>query len=164
MPRGGHSRSGPPPQPDSFRSGTGTNGNAWIPLTVPTEPTPAWPLGTPTEQEAALWADLWSRPPASVWPRFHLTRDVATYVRTLLAFEHGGHSNAALGALVLRLADQLGLTVSGAHPTKWTYPDPQRTRPASVTALPGGRGRSTAKDRWRQLSAAQPADDDKPPF
>ena len=163
MPSGGHSRSGPPPQPDSFRSGTGTSGNAWIPLTAPTEPAPAWPLGTPTEEEAALWADLWSRPPASVWPRFHLTRDVATYVRTLLAFEHGGHSNAALGALVQRLADQLGLTVAGAHRNRWTYPAPQRTRPASVTPINGGAGRtrtrSSAKDRHRQIPAgtADPA-------
>jgi hypothetical protein len=168
MPRGGHSRSGPPPQPDSFRSGTKTSGNAWIPLTTPTEPAPVWPLGKATEQEAALWADLWSRPPASVWPQFHLTRDVATYVRTLLAFESGGHRNAALGALVQRLADQLGLTVAGAHRNKWTYPDPAHTRPATVTALPGDRGRprSSAKERFAVLPAAyQAADADDPaPF
>src|SRR5688500_18619286 len=128
MPSGGHSRSGPAPDPTSFRQGA-VDSTGWTSLTAPTEPAPAWPLGQPTEEEAALWADLWSRPPASVWPRFCLTRDVATYVRTLLAFEKGGHSNAALGALVQRLADQLGLTVGGAARNKWTYPAPQRPPP-----------------------------------
>jgi hypothetical protein len=106
------------------------------------------------------------RHPASVWPRFFLTRDVATYVRTLLAFEHGGHSNAALGALAQRLADQLGLTVADAHRNRWTYPDPARTRPATVHALPGGRGRprSSAKERFAVLPAAYQPADDEPPF
>jgi hypothetical protein len=178
MPSGGHARSGPPSDPNSLSNGTGTGSGAWIHLTVPTEPAPAWPLGEPTDAEAALWLDLWSRPPASVWPRFFLTREVATYVRTLLAFENGGHRNAALGALVQRLADQLGLTVAGAHRNRWAYPDPARTRPATVHALPGGRAsvrdrladqgihvnapqrpRSSAKDRHRQIPAgsADPA-------
>jgi hypothetical protein len=119
-------------------------------------------MGEATELEAALWADLWSRPPASVWPRFHLTRDVATYVRTLLAFERGGHANAALGSLTQRLADQLGLTVAGAHRNRWTFPDPAKSRSASVTALDGGRPRSSARDRFRRIDTA-PAADDQPP-
>ncbi len=115
----------------------------------PTEAAPAWPLGTPTEAEAALWADLWTRPPASAWPQFHLTTDVAQYVRTSLAFEAGGYANAALGSLVMRMADQLGLTVGGAQRNRWLYPEPPRTSPASVTAINGGR--TTAKDRFRRV-------------
>jgi hypothetical protein len=68
-------------------------------MTEPPETPPAWPFGTPTDAEAALWADVWSRPPASLWERFGLARDVATYVRTALGFEREGHTNAALGGL-----------------------------------------------------------------
>ncbi|MGR7025550.1 hypothetical protein [Geodermatophilus sp. URMC 62] len=165
MPRGGHSRSGPPPDPNSFRSAAqgATGSSGWIRSSVPTDPAPAWPMGEATEEEAALWADLWTRPPASAWGRFHLTRDVAVYVRTLLAFEHGGHSNAALGSLVQRLADQLGLTVAGAHRNRWTYPDPAKDRPATVTALPSVRPRTGSRAKWadKVIPASQP---DKPPF
>jgi hypothetical protein len=122
-------------------------------------------MGEATEAELALWIDLWTRPPGSVWPRFHLTRDVATYIRTLLAFERGGHANAALGSLVQRLADQLGLTVAGAHRNRWTYPDPAKVRPASVSALPAVRPRTGSRARWAdKVIPVGQADGDTPPF
>jgi hypothetical protein len=58
-------------------------------------------------------ADCNVSPAASAQVR-DLVNDFADPLRTLLAFERGGHSNAALGALTQRLADQLGLTVAGA--------------------------------------------------
>ena len=154
MPRGGHSRSGPAPDPNSLRQGASV-GSGWLPMTVPTEPAPAWPFGEPTEAEAAHWAALWTRPPASVWPRFHLTHDVAIYVRTLVAFEAGGHANAALGSLAARQADQLGLTVAGAHRNKWSWPAPTAGKPATVTALPGARSTSSAKARFRTVHSPE---------
>jgi hypothetical protein len=99
MPSGGHARSGPAPDPTSLRSGAAGSSGGWTRMTEPPQTPPAWPLGTPTDAEAALWADVWSRPPASLWERFGLARDVATYVRTALGFEREGHTNAALGGL-----------------------------------------------------------------
>ncbi len=119
MPRGGHARSGPAPDPTSFRSAAAASGG-WTPITAPPETPPAWPFGTPTEAEAAVWAELHTRPTSSLWERFGLTRDAATYTRTLLAFEDGGYANAALGGLVARQADNLGLTVAGAARNRWT--------------------------------------------
>jgi hypothetical protein len=130
------------PDPNSFRSAAqGASSGGWVTLTTPTAPAPAWPMGTPTDAEAALWAELWTRPAASVWPRFHLTYDVAVHVRTTLAFEAGGYSNAALGGLVARQADNLGLTVAGAQRNRWLLPEPKpsSSERASITALPGGR-------------------------
>jgi hypothetical protein len=119
-------------------------------MTNPPETPPAWPLGTPTDAEAALWADLWTRPASSLWERFGLVRDAATYVRTLLAFEPGSHSNAALGSLVQRMADQLGLTVAGAARNRWSWPP---AAAATVTALrPAATSvRPTASDRFRRI-------------
>ncbi len=155
MPRGGHSRSGPAPDPTSLRSGSGSGTAGWLPMTVPTDPALAWPFGTPTEAEAAHWRELWTRPPASLWPRFHLTADVALYVRTLVAFEAGQHANAALGSLAARQADQLGLTIAGAARNKWSWPAPTAGKPATVTALPGGRPTSSAKARFRTVHSPE---------
>jgi hypothetical protein len=59
MPSGGHARSGPPQDPTALRHrGTATNG--WITMTSPPVMPPAWPLGTATDAEAALWADVWA--------------------------------------------------------------------------------------------------------
>src|SRR4051812_37996575 len=116
-------------------------------MTASPEKPPAWPMGTPTDAEAALWADVWSRPPASLWERFGLVRDAATYVRTLLAFEQGGHANAALGGLVQRMADQLGLTVAGAARNRWSWPAPARNAPPTVAAIRGGASAANVRDR-----------------
>ncbi|WP_072914686.1 hypothetical protein [Geodermatophilus obscurus] len=122
-------------------------------MTSPPETPPAWPLATePTEAEAALWHDLWTtRPAASLWPRFGLTRDVATYVQTVRAFEIGGHTNAALGGLVARMAEALGLTVAGAARNRWSWPTETTGGPrngARLVQLHGGRQRPSARDRF----------------
>jgi hypothetical protein len=146
MPSGGHARSGPPPDPTSLRSGAAGASGGWTRMTTPPDTPPAWPLGTPTDAEAAVWADLWTRPASSLWERFGLVRDAATYVRTVLAFEAGGHGNAALGGLVQRMADQLGLTVAGAARNRWTWPTATATS-ASVTPI----RHTSSRDRFRRI-------------
>jgi hypothetical protein len=167
MPSGGHPRSGPAPDPTSFRSAAIGASGGWTTMALPPETPPAWPLGVPTDAESALWADVWTRPAASLWQTFGLVRDVATYVRTVLAFETGGHSNAALGGLVQRMADQLGLTVAGAARNRWSWPAPPRTGARSgsgsgtgtfrpgvgfTSAADSGRRPPRARDRFRVIS------------
>lgn len=154
MPSGGHSRSGPAPDPTSLRSAAAGSAGGWTAMTDPPATAPAWPLGTPTPAEAAAWSDLWTtRPAASLWDRYGLARDAALYVRTLLAFEMSAHSNAALGGLAQRMADQLGLTVAGAARNRWTFPSPAR---AGLTVLPDA-GRPSARERLAQHTATRTA-------
>jgi hypothetical protein len=75
--------------------------------TLPTGPSrlkaPAWPFGTPSEAELALWRDLWRRPVAHLWrSQFIAPAVVARYVRVLVA-------NPAAGSLA-QMESGLGLT------------------------------------------------------
>ncbi len=144
MPRGGHSRSGPAPDPTSLRSAASGASGGWTRMTTPPETPPAWPFGEPTEAEAAEWAALWTRPAASLWEQFSLTRDAAIHVRTSLAFAAGNYSNAALGGLVARQAEALGLTPTGAAGYKWRWPAATPTAPA-----PGSRSGAFRPDSNR---------------
>lgn len=110
-------------------------------------------MGTPTEAEAAEWAALWTRPAASLWERFGLVQDAAVHVRTSLAFAANGYANAALGGLVARQADNLGLTVAGAARNRWSWPATTASGPPNRAALipitGGGSGRSSSLMRER---------------
>ncbi len=129
-------------------------------MTTPPESPPAWPLGTPTEAEAAEWSALWSRPAASLWEQFGLVHDAAVYVRTSLAFAASGYGNAALGGLVARQADNLGLTVAGAARNRWSWPASTTAGPrngATLVPIHGGRQRPSARDRFRNGYTTPPA-------
>lgn len=147
MPSGGHSRSGPAPDPTSFRSAAAGSSGGWTRMETPPDTPPAWPMGTPTEAESAEWASLWTRPAASLWERFGLVNDVAVHVRTLIAFAANGYANAALGGLVARQADNLGITVAGAARNRWSWPTTTAAGPPNRAALipitGGGSGRSS---------------------
>lgn len=158
MPSGGHARSGPAADPNALHRNGNAASNGWLTMTEPTEPAPAWPFGEPSDREAALWSSLWTRPQASLWPRFHLTTDVAIYVRTLLAFEASNFRVAALGTLLQRQADNLGLSVGGAQHNRWLFPTPVSTSPASVTPIRGNRASSRERfnDRYRGVIEVRP--------
>jgi hypothetical protein len=149
MPSGGHARSGPAPDPSSFRSAAAGSSGGWTPMTAPPQAPPAWPLGAATQAEATEWAALWTRPASSLWERFGLVQDAAVYVRTALAFAASGYGNAALGGLMARQADNLGLTVAGAARNRWSWPT-ETTRGNRAALVPiQGRQRPSARDRFR---------------
>jgi hypothetical protein len=125
-------------------------------MTEPPATPPAWPLGTPTTEEANVWADLWTRPAASLWERFGLVHDAAVYVRTSLAFAAGGYANAALGGLVARQADNLGLTVAGAARNRWSWPASTSGNRATLVPI-HSRQRPSARDRFRNGYTQPPA-------
>lgn len=151
MPSGGHARSGPAPDPTSLRSGAAGSSGGWTPMTALPETPPAWPLGTPTEAEAAEWSALWTRPASSLWERFGLVQDAAVYVRTSLAFAASGYGNAALGGLVARQADNLGLTIAGAARNRWSWPAQTSGtgNRAALVPIHGGRQRPSSRERFR---------------
>jgi hypothetical protein len=127
-------------------------------MTTPPKTPPAWPSGAPTSDEAVAWADIWARPAASLWERFGLVHDAAVHVRTLLAFAAGGYTNAALGGLVARQADNLGLTVAGAARNRWSWPaqtPPGGTR-GHLVPIQGGGTYRTSRDRFLRTSPNSP--------
>ncbi|MGY1751552.1 hypothetical protein [Blastococcus sp. SYSU D01042] len=149
MTSGGHARSGPAPDPLALHRGDQA-GQGWLRLTTPTDPPPPWPLGDePSDQEAAIWNDLWRRPQATAWPVFNLTREVGAYARALALFETKPH--AAMGTLIRRMGDDLGLTLAGAARNRWLLPRAGEAatpsaRPRAGTVRPSGH--RSARERW----------------
>ncbi len=160
MSSGGHARSGPAPDPYALHRGDKAAAG-WIKLTDPTDPPPPWPLGAQSDREAAIWHDLWARPQATAWPRYNLAREVAAYTRALAVFEEKPH--AALGTLLRRLGDDLGLTIPGAARNRWLLPDEQvpAATPASITPIPHGAAasRRSSRDRFRRVIPADAGPD-----
>ncbi len=70
---------------------------------------PAWPIGKPSADEAALWRDLWRRPVAAMWhaqrvPPAIIQRYVVAFVRE--ATDPKAHQ----GSTLARLESELALT------------------------------------------------------
>lgn len=131
MSRGGaRIRSGPPPDEysgRSFRRGFGLR---------PLDPSgysgeaPPFPLSSPTARESAVWEEAWATPQACVWAEERWRwRTVATWVRWSVRMEDPDAS-AALGAVVARLADDIGMTSAGLKFNGWKIAEPQPALPS----------------------------------
>ena len=83
MPRGGHARSGPAPDPNALRRSRKSD-PAWrkIPANIRDgKPVPEWPLVEPSARELELWRIWWSLPVAEAWEDAHSLDYVAFTVR-----------------------------------------------------------------------------------
>ena len=118
MPSGGaRARSGPPADPRSARSER--RGDGWTDLpAVGLKRAPVWPLALKSKPEGALWGKLWKKPQAVMWKRQGLEFQVAHYVRTALEATEGG-APASLKTAVLRMEDQLGISLAGLAALRW---------------------------------------------
>lgn len=138
MPRGGaRNRSGPPKDPKSARSDKLGVRFGRLPRGGFTGRPPAWPLSTPaTTAERKVWVQVWRTPQAAAWvtePWRHPT--VAMYVRTRVRFE-ADDAPAALGTIMVRLADQIGLTPAGLRENGWEIEEAPSTRTAETDPTP----------------------------
>lgn len=120
MPRGGaRNRSGPAPDPKSERSERrGVRLDA-LPVEGYAGEPPAFPLPGVTDREREVWRWAWSTPQAFAWakqPWRH--RSIAMWVRWSVRMEEPG-AGAALGNVVVRLADQIGMTPAGLKENGW---------------------------------------------
>jgi len=79
---------------------------------------PAFPLSDALRLEVELWTELWSKPQAAAWSALGLKFQVAAYVRTFLEATEAGAS-AGLKTAVLRMEDELGLSISGMRKNFW---------------------------------------------
>ncbi len=119
MPRGGHGRSGPPPDPKSERSERrGIRFDA-LPVEGYAGDAPDFPLPAPSARELEIWRWAWSTPQACAWARQPWrNRTIAMWVRWSVRMEEP-NAGASLGNVVVRLADQIGMTPAGLKDNGW---------------------------------------------
>ena len=120
---GARARSGPAPDPDSFRQ-AGRDGFVTLPDTY-TGPVPEFPLIDPTPRELELWDRLWSQGHAYMWIANSQEIDVALHCRVTASIEASeGEPTAALLGVRIRMGEDLGLTVGGAKKNGWLFARP----------------------------------------
>ena len=175
MPSGGkRARSGPAPDPNSYRS----MDREWIDLPAAgyAGEVPEFPLPRAiqfnkffedgkkvTEKdddeteavwdaELELWADLWSKPQAAAWASLGLKFQVAAYVR---AFLESVKADAVSGlkTAVLRMETELGLSIAGMRANGWRISD--GTAPAPATTAPAAR--KTSSGDWLKAVSVEGA-------
>ena len=153
MPRGGaRNRSGPQPDENSLKSAK----IGYVLTALPAEgydgEPPEFPLTPATDRELEIWRWAWRTPQACAWtsqPWRH--RTVALWVRWSVRMEDPD-AGAALGAVVVRLADQIGLTPAGLKENGWKIAADQlaekRAEKAPAPSAP------SARDRMKALRGA----------
>ena len=81
---------------------------ATLPAAGPGIRAPRWPFGTPREDEAVLWRDLWGRPAAAMWHAQRIAPAIVARYCRMLASEMAGAPRH--GAALSRLEGDLGMT------------------------------------------------------
>jgi hypothetical protein len=119
---GARARSGPAPDPDSFRQ----DGRDWVTLPMTySGPVPEFPLVNPTDRELELWTRLWGQGHAIMWLANSQEIDVALHCRVTASIEAcEGEPTAALLGVRIRMGEDLGLTVGGAKKNGWLFAKP----------------------------------------
>lgn len=121
MARGGsRNRSGPAADPSSLRSAA--RGLVFRPLPASgfDGDAPSFPLPDPCERELVVWGEAWRTPQACAWvDEPWRWRTVAMWVRWSVRME-ADDASAALGNVVVRFADQIGLTPAGLRENGWS--------------------------------------------
>lgn len=134
MPSGGHARSGPAPVEGSRTSDRRGYTLTALPPAGYDGEAPEFPLPEVTARELEVWAQAWTTPQACAWSlepwRF---RAVAMWVRWSVRME-AGDASAALGNVVMRYADDIGLTAAGLKLNGWKIAEPKPVKAASEPA------------------------------
>lgn len=120
MARGGaRNRSGPQPDPNSARSDQRGYKLTALPAAGYDGEAPDWPLPIQSAREAEVWEEAWATPQACAWStQWWRHRTVAMWVRWSVRMEDP-EAPAALGNVVVRLADQIGMTPAGLKENGW---------------------------------------------
>lgn len=145
---GARGRSGPAPDPNALRRDRKDDA-AWVTLPAGgfTGEVPAWPLVLVTPDELALWGLLWCKPQAAMWSKLGLDLVVASYVRAFLESVQPDAS-AGLKTAVLRMAEEIGLSLPGMHKLRWKFSEDEVAE-RREEARPE---RQSARDRLRAIN------------
>lgn len=159
MPKGGHSNSGPAPDPEALRRTRGTDA-AWhvLPVTGRPGPPPEWPLEELTDREARLWVKLWAKPQATRWEALGQDLEVALYVRRWVEAEKPGAPSSAV-VVVRQLGEALGLTIPGMQRNRWQIGS-QTSAPAvqAATGTDGPTVQAPAPSSRQRMLRSVPTD------
>lgn len=170
MPKGGHARSGPPPDPNSGRSDRRGLKFTALPAEGYQGPIPSFPLPRRTvfaivdkalvvneqatesvaERESELWRWAWRTPQACAWSRPSESwrlMSVAMWVRTFVLCE-SSEATAADKNSLHRFADQIGLSPAGLKENGWAVAKDELSEKAEEK-VPGPR--SSSRDRMKAL-------------
>lgn len=144
MARGGaRNRSGPKPEEGSERSEKRGIVFAALPAKGYTGNIPTFPLPDVSDREKEVWVEAWRSPQAAAWalePWRH--RTIAMWVRWTVRMEQA-EAGAALGTVVVRLADQIGMTPAGLKENGWKIADEEdRPRRSGADPSAGAAARS----------------------
>lgn len=146
MPSGGaRLRSGPAPDPGSFRSAA----KDWV--TLPAEGftglLPVFPLSDALVAELELWAELWRKPQGVMWDKLGMEYQIAAYVRAFLESVEPG-AVSGLKTAVLRMEGELGISLPGMTSFHWKFSEDEvaARRPAPKVA-------SSARSRLKAVIA-----------
>lgn len=167
---GARARSGPAPDPNSYRS----MDREWVELppggfegVVPefplpravqfsryfedgrrvTEPDPDETAAV-WDAELELWAELWRKPQAAAWDALGLKFQVAAYVRAFLESVRAD-ATSGLKTAVLRMEAELGLNVPGMRSNGW--------RIAEKSTVPQSAARRTSSGDWLKAVSVEGA-------
>lgn len=96
---------------------------------------PDFPLPEATERELEVWTLAWLTPQACAWAAEPWRwRSVAMWVRWSVRME-AEDASAALGNVVMRYADDIGMTAAGLKLNGWKVADaPKQTPPTEAPA------------------------------
>jgi hypothetical protein len=140
---GARARSGPAPDPNSYRS----LNRDWVDLPAGGfhGDVPEFPLSNALNIEVVLWDELWGKPQAAAWLALGLKYQVAAYVRAYLESTEAG-AIAGLKTAVLRMETELGLSIAGMKQNLWRIGGGAAAAVAVVSDAPAAR--KTSANNW----------------
>ena len=118
---GARARSGPAPDPNSYRS----ENKDWVDLPAAgwQGKVPAWPLpGGMSDAEVDMWGEMWRKPQAQQWAAFGVEMQVAAYVRVFLESIEPG-ANSPIKTVARQLDNELGVSIAPMLALGWRIVD-----------------------------------------
>ncbi len=157
MPRGGaRNRSGPQPDENSLKSAKIGYSLQALPAEGYPGEAPVFPLPDQTDREAEVWRQAWRTPQACAWSsQSWRWPTVALWVRWSVRMEDP-EAGAALGNVVVRLADQIGMTPAGLKENGWKIAADEVSAKRAEQAKPAAR--STRDRLLKVVGDAEDAD------
>lgn len=154
MPRGGaRNRSGPQADPKSLRSAERGISLTALPSEGYDGEPPEFPLPGVTDRESEVWAEVWTTPQACAWALEPWRwRKVALWVRWSVRME-AEDASAALGNVVVRFEDQIGLTPAGLKENGWAIARDETASKRTEKATPPKK--ASARDRFQVVSGGE---------
>lgn len=146
---GARARSGPAPDPDSYRSLK----RDWVDLpAVWSGEVPEWPLpSSASAVELEFWESMWRKPQAKMWAAFGVEMQVAAYVRVFLESVEPG-ATSALKTTARQLDNELGISIAPMLALGWRIVDSDApVLPASTSA------RRTSSGDWLKAVSVEGA-------